>query len=176
METLIRIPTLDTERLVLRAPQASDMEAYAAFCASPRSAGVGGPYDRDQAFSRLSALLGHWHLRGYGRWMVTDRATGAPLGVVGLMYPESWPAPEIAWSLFDTAEGKGIAFEAAMAARDYAYRVLHWDTVISCVVDGNDRSNALAQRMGCTKDGVFQHPQFGPLIVWRHRPASEVLQ
>ena len=176
METLIRIPTLETERLVLRAPQASDLDAYAEFCASPRSVGVGGPYDRDQAFTRLSALLGHWHLRGYGRWMVTDRATGAPMGIVGLMYPESWPAPEIAWSLFDAAEGKSIAFEAAMAARDFAYRILHWDTVISCVVDGNDRSNALAQRMGCTKDGVFQHPQFGPLIVWRHRPANEVLQ
>lgn len=176
METLIRIPTLETQRLVLRAPQASDMEAYAAFCASPRSAGVGGPYDRDQAFSRLSALLGHWHLRGYGRWMATDRATGAPLGVVGLMYPESWPAPEIAWSLFDQAEGKGIAFEAAMATRDYAYRVLRWDSVISCVVDGNERSNALARRMGCTEDGVFRHPQFGPLVVWRHVPASEVLQ
>ena len=176
METLIRIPTLETERLVLRAPQASDLDAYAKFCASPRSVGVGGPYDRDQAFTRLSALLGHWYLRGYGRWMVTDLATRAPMGVVGLMYPESWPAPEIAWSLFDAAEGKGIAFEAAMAARDFAYRVLRWDIVISCVVDGNDRSNALAQRMGCTEDRVFQHPQFGPLVVWRHRPANEVLE
>ena len=32
METLVRIPTLDTERLVLRAPQVSDFEAYAEFC------------------------------------------------------------------------------------------------------------------------------------------------
>lgn len=176
METLIRIPTLETTRLVLRAPQASDIEAYAAFCASPRSATVGGPFSRDEAFSRLSALLGHWHLRGYGRWMVTDRESGAPLGVVGLMYPESWPAPEIAWSLFDAAEGKGIAHEAAVAARDYAYRVLHWDTVISCVAGDNDRSTALAERMGCVRDGVFDHPRFGSLVVWRHRPASEVLQ
>lgn len=176
METLVRIPTLDTERLVLRAPQVSDFEAYAEFCASPRSAGVGGPYDRDQAFSRLSELIGHWHLRGYGRWMVTDRDTQAPLGVVGLMYPESWPAPEIAWSLFDVAEGKGIAFEAAMATRDFAYRVLGWDTVISCVMDGNTRSNSLAQRLGCTHEGVYEHPKLGPLVVWRHRPATEVLQ
>ena len=50
MTTTVTIPTLETDRLILRAPKAEDFEAYAAFCASPRSAGVGGPYNRAAPF------------------------------------------------------------------------------------------------------------------------------
>lgn len=170
----LHIPTLTTERFVLRAPQASDFGVYAAFCAGPRSAFVGGPYNRDQAFERMAALIGHWQLRGYGRWMVCDASDDAPLGVVGLMYPESWPEPEIAWTVFDTAEGRGVATEAALAARRYAYDTLGWQTVISCVAPDNHRSAAVARRVGCTPDGRFDHPLHGPLDIWRHPSASEV--
>lgn len=167
----VDIPILETERLVLRAPHWADFEAYAAFCASERSAPLGGPYTRSAAFTRLSALIGHWHLRGYGRWMITDRKTGAPLGVTGCLYPEGWPEPEIAWSVFDDAEGKGIAQEAATAARKYAYDNLGWRTAISCVDPANTRSVALAQRLGCREDGTFEHAEYGTLHIWRHPEA-----
>ena len=102
------IPTLQTERLILRAPRDNDFEAYADFRTSERARTVGGPYSRAQAFEQLCAIIGHWSLRGYGRWMVADRDTDAPLGIVGLYYPEDWPEPEIAWSVFADAEGRGI--------------------------------------------------------------------
>lgn len=168
-EILIRIPVLEEGRLRYRAPSLDDFEVYHDFCASDRSIGVGGPYPtRDEAFERLAKIIGHWGLRGYGRWMIADRDTDAPLGVVGLMYPEDWPEPEIAWTVFATAEGKGIAFEAAQFARRYAYEVLGWTTVISCTTPGNDRSVALAKRMGASFEREFQHPMIGPLNVWRH--------
>lgn len=170
----VHIPVLRTERLVLRAPRMSDLDAYAEFGASPRSAGVGGPFPRGGAFLRLSALLGHWQLRGYGRWMVADPATDAPLGIVGLFYPEDWPEPEIGWTLFEAAEGRGIAYEAAQAARSYAYDVLGWSTAISLLKPDNTRSRALAQRMGCTREAPFAHPEFGEMEVWRHVGASEL--
>jgi ribosomal-protein-alanine N-acetyltransferase len=167
------IPTLHTDRLTLRAPRWDDFEAYAAFRASPRMVTTGGPFTRDQAFTQLSALLGHWVLRGYGRWMVADRKSDAPLGIVGLYFPEGWPEPELAWSLFDDAEGRGIAQEAAVAAREYAYGALRWDTLISAVDPDNTRSVALAKRMGCVQEAPFQHETYGALHVWRH-PAPEV--
>lgn len=162
------IPTLHTKNLTLRAPCWDDFEAYAAFCASPRTAHLGGPFDRNDAFQKLAAILGHWHLRGYGRWMVADRETDAPLGIVGLYFPEGWPEPELAWSLFDAAEGRGVAFEAAMAARDYAYDTLGWTTLISAIDRRNTRSVALAKRMGCTEGASFHHDIYGDLYLWRH--------
>lgn len=166
------IPELQTERLKLRAPAMGDFEAYAEFRGSDRAKFVGGPYSRAQAFDQLAELIGHWALRGYGRWMVADKRTDQPLGVVGLFYPDDWPEPEIAWSVFEAGEGKGIAYEAAIASRAYAYDTLGWTTAISCIDTANARSVALGQRLGAVYEGDFDHPTLGAMNIWRH-PAPE---
>lgn len=169
--TRIEIPMFEEGRLRYRTPRMDDLVTYHAFCASDRSIGVGGPYPfRDQAFDQLAGIIGHWHLLGYGRWLIADVDTDAPLGLVGLMYPPDWPEPEIAWKVFEAAEGKGVAHEAAQFARRYAYETLGWSTVVSCTAEGNTRSEALAQRMGATRESVYEHPEIGPLTVWRHLP------
>ncbi|MEO1000274.1 MAG: GNAT family N-acetyltransferase [Pseudomonadota bacterium] len=173
-ETRLVIPTLEGDGLRLRAPAARDLPAYIAFCASPRSAGVGGPYGEMEARYRFNGLFGHWHIKGFGRWLVADPETDAPLGVVGPLEPPGWPEPEIAWTVFDGAEGKGIAFRAARMARAYAYDHLGWQSTISCVTEGNARSEALARRLGATFERVFEHEEFGPLRIFRH-PAREAL-
>lgn len=170
--TTLHIPTLETERLRLRAPRASDFDAYADFRGSERARTVGGPYSRSVAFDHLCAVVGHWQLRGYGRWIVADRTTDAPLGLVGLFYPEGWPEPEIGWSMFDAGEGRGYAAEAALATRAYAYGTLGWTTVASLIAPGNTRSEALARRLGCTPERDVPHPAYGTLTIWRH-PGSE---
>lgn len=104
--------------------------------------------------------------------MVTDGDTGEALGVVGVLYPEGWPEPEIAWSVFDAAEGRGVAYEAAMAARQYVYDTLGWPSIISCVAPENTRSVALAKRMGCNPEGTFEHDPYGTLHIWRHPGAQ----
>ncbi len=168
------IPIVHTDRLTLRAPRWDDFEDYAAFRASPRTAATGGPFTDRQAFHQLAGIIGHWTLRGFGRWMVADRATDAPLGIVGLFHPVGWPEPELAWSVFDNAEGRGIAAEAALAARAYAYETLGWTTLISAIDPTNTRSVALAKRLGCRPDESVDHPDFGTLHLWRH-PGPEVV-
>ncbi len=167
------IPVLRTERLVLRAPRLPDFEAFAAFLASDRSRFVGGPCDRFGAWRRFGGIIGGWGLRGYGTWLVADRETDAPLGVVGLIHPDSWPEAEIGWTMFSEGEGRGLAFEAARAARDYAYGTLGWTAAISFIDPDNARSVALGRRMGCTPEGTFEHPAFGTMHIWRH-PAPGV--
>ncbi len=177
MTTCIEIPELTTERLRLRAPRFSDYDAYAAFRGDPvRTRFLGGPYSPTQAFDQLGEAIGHWHLRGYGRFMVADIKTDEPLGIVGPFFPVDWPEPEIAWSVFAKAEGRGIAYEAANAARHFAYTTLGWTTAISMVPKGNQKSDALAIRLGCTPDPDFIHPDYGPMSRWRHPPASTLVQ
>lgn len=163
------IPTIETERLRLRAAKMSDFDAYAAFRTDPvRTEGVGGPCTRAAAFDKLAEIIGHWSLRGFGRWMIADKATDAPLGVAGPYHPDDWPEREIAWSVFANAEGKGIAYEASMASLKYAYETLGWNTAVSCVTPGNDRSVALAERMGATREDDFTTVDGMVLQVYRH--------
>ncbi len=162
------IPTLQTERLTLRAPRWDDFDDYAAFRSSDRAKMLGGPFTRSQAFEQLSSIIGHWHLRGFGRWMVADKNSDQPLGIVGLYYPEDWPEPEIAWSVFAEGEGRGIAFEAALASRNFAYETCGWTTAISLIDPANTRSVALAQRLQCTDGETYNHPTFGTMHIWRH--------
>ena len=166
--TVLEIPTFEEGCLRYRAPRREDFDTYAAFRMSDRAKGVGGPYNLSDSFDSFLELTGHWQMRGYGRWMIADLETDAPLGVVGPFFPIDWPEPEIAWSLFAGAEGRGLAFEAAQFCRRYAYDVLGWSTAISCTMPDNTRSIALAKRMGATQEADFQHPEIGPLNVWRH--------
>ena len=162
------LPTLETERLVLRAPRAEDFDAYAAFLGSEASRHIGGPKPRWEAWRSFATLWGHAALRGFGRWIVTERGSDRAVGCVGLYRPQEWPEPEIAWMVWGAAEGRGIAHEAALAARRHAYATLGWRTVISAIADANTRSVALARRLGCARDGAFEHPGHGPLPIWRH--------
>jgi ribosomal-protein-alanine N-acetyltransferase len=166
--TAVHIPTIETQNLRLRSPEWRDFDTYAAFRMGPRAAHVGGPNTRAQAFDKLGEIIGHWHLRGYGRWMVADKVTDAPLGVVGLFFPSDWPEPEIAWSVFDGAEGRGVAYEASLASRAYAYDTLGWKTVVSCTTPENTRSQALALRLGATREADFTTEDGMLLQVYRH--------
>lgn len=174
MTTTLTIPTLETDRLILRAPDLADFDVFAAFYASPRAAFVGGPLTREQAWRMLAMEIGHWQLAGFGRWSVVDKASGATVGLVGLFAPEGWPEPEIGWDLYEGHEGKGYATEAGAAARAYAYGTLGWTTAISLVKPGNDASARVAERLGATFDGMFQHERHGNVQVWRHPAPGEV--
>ncbi|TFL18704.1 GNAT family N-acetyltransferase [Jannaschia formosa] len=162
------IPTLTTPRLTLRAPEVRDFEAYADFRAAPEPmAWLGGPISREAAWHQFCALLGQWQLRGYGRWIVTLRGDDTPVGLVGLFEPIDWPGQEMSWAVFPGSEGRGIATEAARAARRWWY-ALGNGTLISHVAPGNTRSVALAERLGCTPGETLSHPVFGEIVRWRH--------
>ena len=170
----MRIPTISTPRLTLRAPEAGDFPDFAAFFASERSKFVGGPANSEQSWRMLAIELGHWPLRGYGRWAVEETATGKLAEIIGLWNPDGWPEAELGWDLMNGFEGKGYATEAALAAREYAYDTLGRTTTISLVAPANDGSRSVAKRMGATYEGLFEHERHGTLEIWRH-PSPEDL-
>ena len=161
-------PVLDTERLTMRAPALSDLEALVTFYGSERAAFVGGPQSRELTWRSLAQEIGHWQMLGFGRWTLVEKSTGAPVGIVGLWRPEGFPENELGWDLFEGATGKGYATEAARTARRYAYDVLGWTTLISLIANENHASERVAERLGATYDYDFTHERFGPLRAFRH--------
>lgn len=174
MAVSLNIPTLETDRLILRAPCEADAEQEFAFFETDASRFVGGPLRPDEVWRQQAAILGHWLMRGYGFWALDDKATGSYLGRVGLWNPLGWPEPEIGWTLLPAAQGNGYATEAALAARAHAYDVLGWPTAISLILPENEPSKAVARRLGASLDSYYQHPKYGPTEIWRHLAPGEI--
>jgi RimJ/RimL family protein N-acetyltransferase len=100
--TIFEIPTLNTNRLRLRAFQASDLDAYASMQGNPevmRHMVMGRASTRAEVWRTMATSLGGWALRGYGMWACEKRDDGAFVGSVGIFQPLDWPEPEIAYSI-----------------------------------------------------------------------------
>lgn len=170
---MVEIPSLTTERLTLRAPRPGDFPALREFYASPRSAFVGGPKTAEDAWRMLATELGHWHLRGFGRWAVEETESGRFVGLVGPWYPEGWPEPEIGWDLMAGFEGRGYATEAARAALSWAFDARGWETAVSLISPENVASKGVAQRLGARHERMVEIAPLGTLELWRHpRPEA----
>src|SRR5437762_11305313 len=86
---------LETERLILRPWTLDDFDGFAAMCADPQVmrflAEDGKPLSRFGAWRAMAGIVGHWTLRGFGLFAVTERTTGALVGRIGPWDPEGWP-------------------------------------------------------------------------------------
>jgi len=160
---------ISTPRLTLRAPEAGDLGAYTAYCASDRSQYVGGPYNAVQAFDKLAAMIGHWPLRGFGRYVITHD-TG-PVGHVGPLQMDDSHAPEMTWTLWDGAhEGQGFASEAADAVRQHLLDEQHWPELIIRIMPNNTASRRLAEKLGAKlSDDPAPHWMPNAVTYWLRR-------
>jgi len=111
-------------------------------------------------------------LRGYGGWAVADKESDEILGRVGFLYGEGWHEPELGWQMFAAGEGRGMAFEAAKAARAYGRAKFGLDGVISYIDPANTRSLALAKRLGCTHERDVTFLGTEGIGIWRHPKGS----
>ena len=83
---------------------------------------------------------------------------GAPhprfIGFAGVAHPTFLPAlaarPELGWRLARDAWGRGLATEAATAARDHAFATLGLPELISIIHPDNTRSRRVATKLGMT--------------------------
>ncbi|MFX0545176.1 GNAT family N-acetyltransferase [Roseovarius sp. S1116L3] len=172
---LTNIPRIETERLILRGPTERDIEPTITFLMDPaRSAGFGTEPDRSRAWRWFAMNLGHWALRGYGYFIIEDKASGQPCGLTGIWAPEGWPEPELGYVVFDGFEGRGIAYEAALRAREWAYTDLGITTLGSHIVPGNARSVKLAERMGARFERSYTNPHMGEDMIYRHPSPTEL--
>ena len=166
---LTNAPTLETERLILRSPEAGDAEAVIAFLMDQDYAGGFGASDnRGDAWRWFALNVGHWHIHGHGYFTVADKATGTPVGLCGIWYPEGWPEPELGWVVFKDHAQKGYGREAAERARLWAYEVLGLTTLTSNIVPSNEASKALARALGATYERTYQNITMGEDELWRH--------
>ena len=161
---------LHTPRLTLRQPLPKDIPASIAFWSSPRSHMMGGPWTPEQTTQEFHGITAQWAKHGFSLFTVTLNGADDAIGLIGPFYPDTHPEPELGWSLWDaTLEGQGLAYEAAIAARDWFFATTAFRTAVSYTDPQNHRSHRLCERMGAVVDAAATHP-YGdePTLTYRH--------
>lgn len=149
-------PELRTERLLLRRFREDDLDDWAAICGDlevMRWIGQDHALTRGEAWRDMALALGHWQLRGYGMFAVEELESGRVVGRVGPWQPEGWPELEVGWAIGRPWWGRGYAPEAARASALWVLDQLGLDTLIHLISDDNERSAAVAAKLGARLDG-----------------------
>ncbi len=167
-------PVLVTERLVLRPFEERDLGPYTEVLRSPAvRAALHLPADIGpaQAWAQMAMWRGQWELRGTGQWALEERSTGDLVGRAGLHRPElpGWPGVEVGWVLHPRHWGMGYATEAGARSISYAFDGLGLGDVWSVILPENERSRAVARRLGfdLVEERVMPHLPEKPHGLWR---------
>lgn len=120
----MNIPSIETERLLLRGHYVADLEASVAMWQLPQFyQHLGGqPAAEEEVWTKILRHAGLWALFDYGYWAVEEKATGQFIGAVGFgswqrtITPSLKGWPEAGWVLAPHTHGRGYATEATRAA------------------------------------------------------------
>jgi RimJ/RimL family protein N-acetyltransferase len=148
-------PTLDTDRLRLRAHRADDLHDCAEMWADPEvTRFIGGrPFTKEETWTKILRYAGHWSLLGYGYWVITDKAKSRFVGEVGFAdfkreIDPPLDGPELGFALARWAHRQGFATEAVLAA--HAWLTMRCGAVrTSCLIDpGHTASVRVVEKCG----------------------------
>jgi len=148
------IPGLETERLVLRAFREDDIPAVSALHGDAEVMRHIGPESRPESslfgtWKYIATHLGHWMMKGCGKWAVVEKSSGRFVGRVGFYAPPyEWPGLELGWTISRDRWGMGYAPEAARAALAWGFDNLAADEIISAIHHGNLKSIRVAEKLG----------------------------
>ena len=154
---------LETERLVLRKPEAGDRDGYAEVWGDPEVVRFlgGRTLSPDEVPEGIERMLKQWDRHGVGLFSVLRNEDERLVGRVGYLLwdSERWVNAmheeledplelEIGWVVARTFWGQGYATEAAAACRDHAFGSLGRDRVISLIAPENVASIRVAEKIG----------------------------
>jgi ribosomal-protein-alanine N-acetyltransferase len=158
---------LETERLRLRPYRREDVESLAPmFADAEHMRFYTFAFSREQTEAWVDRQFERYRDDGFGLWMIEDRATGEVLGTAGptIQVVEGVPEVEIGWHVRPGWKGRGIAPEAAAAARDWAFENLDAGHLISLIRPENRASARVAEKIGMHVEREVAHHGLAHLV------------
>jgi ribosomal-protein-alanine N-acetyltransferase len=159
---------LETERLLFRDHEPSDLDAYCAMEADPEVRRyVGGtPRAREEAERRFRKGLDRPEDRRLWMWATVYKPEGRYIGRCGV-YPHFGPGGSViggegslAFYFARTYWGRGLATEAGRAFVDFGFNELSLSRIVTTVQIGNDASVRVLEKLGfslvSTEKGEFR--------------------
>lgn len=144
---------IETDRIFLRPFCVDDIEPFAKICANPnvmRYIGDGKPVSLDIIAEKIPEWVELYEKQKYGLMALVLKKTNELIGFCGFIHQtvDEVEYIELGYRLDEAYWGKGIATEAAVAVRDYAFNVLEIPMLISIINHQNDASKQVAKKVG----------------------------
>ena len=143
---------LETDRLILRVFDNSDLDAFADIEADPDVMRyyASGPRSREQAVRALAWFMELQTTYGHSLWAIDQKGGGRCIGYCGLIRQTIGGRQEIeiGYKLANPFWGQGIATEAASAVREWGFANLRVRRLISIIDPLNVASIRVAEKIG----------------------------
>jgi RimJ/RimL family protein N-acetyltransferase len=151
-----RAAVITTERLLLRELTTADEPFVASMTDSVADAA-----------DWLRRSFARYARDGFSLWLAIERASGEPVGQIGLLSQTVTGVvePEVAYHMHARHRGRGFASEGAAAVRDWAF-ARGYDHLIALIRPDNAASQAVARRLGMQPGEHALHAGIDH-VVWR---------
>lgn len=150
----------ETQRLILREALAEDAPFVFALLNDPdfrRFIGDRGVNNLDTAEAYIAdRYRAGYAQHGYGMWIVVEKASGAAVGMSGLVRREGLDGPDIGYAFLPAYRGKGYALESARAVLDVSRNKYALPRLLAITDPENERSHDLLLRLGFRQDGMVK--------------------
>ena len=147
----MKIPTITTPRLMLRAFTEKDAEPLhhilgeaevLRYFPSPT------PPSLDRVQSMLARQLAHWQEYGYGWWATVLRESQSLIGWCGLQFLPEFVKTEVAYLLGKPYWGKGLGTEAARASVQFGFETVGLESILAIAHVDNAASRRVIEKLG----------------------------
>jgi RimJ/RimL family protein N-acetyltransferase len=153
---------LSTQRLRLRhldagdAPFMLDLLNDPSFIANIGDRGVRAVEDAARYIQ--DRMIPSYARYGYGLYLVELTATGAAIGICGLVRRDYLDDPDIGFAFLPQFLGQGFALEAAAAVSVHAFEALRLPRLLAIVSPSNVRSIHLLEKIGLRFERMITPP------------------
>jgi len=147
---------VETERLILREIEESDLEGMFALDSDPevhKYLEQNPIQSKDETIAIIDFIRNQYRDNGIGRWAIEDKKSGDFMGWTGLKL-ENKPTNghvdyiDIGYRLRREYWGKGIATESAIASLNYGFSALNYEEIFGAAHVANTASNIVLMKIG----------------------------
>jgi len=153
----IKVPTLETERLILRMWSKKDAADLYEYAKNPNVGPNAGwkPHESIMESRQIIKSI-FWENMC---WAMVDKETGKAIGSIGLEKDKFRPdvkSKELGYSLSEEYWGRGLMTEAAKRMIKYAFEDLKLDVLMIRTGDANLRSQRVIEKCGFEYEGTLR--------------------
>ena len=168
------IPTLETDRLVLRGFKREDFFSVYELWSDPHTVGLMGmkPMTEEECWAKFLRSFGSWDVNGFGFWAIEEKSSGRFVGEAGFLNAKraidpSLPVPEMGWSFSASVHGRGYATEAVSAAIPWGEKYFGHVRFSAIIGHENEPSLKLAHKFGFKEVARTIYKEHPTIVLYR---------